>query len=331
MPGHPPVWILRLVPDVRHGSLAYASATFLALMLAYAAAGIFGERPSTAAPANVAVFFAAILAYIVPVFRYIVTRSREAFEELVPHLAATTDELEGWRGAIGRASAATQLQVAALGLAAGLLHNLALASPVGLLAVVRTSAADAAIVAGTWVVWLIMTTAIFGLIDVARAFARLGARVRVDLLQPRALTPFARVAVFSTLAIIGAQAAFPILWLNAELSVTASLPGLVATVIPMMFLFFLPIVSVHRTIAAAKRAELERLDGMVAKISQQEGDEGRRVAQLVPVLAYRQEVERAREWPFDTSVTSRLGFYLVIPPLTWVASAVVERLLEGAL
>jgi hypothetical protein len=176
-----------------------------------------------------------------------------------------------------------------------------------------------------------MTAAIVELIDVARLFARIAGFVHVDLLQPRSLTPFARIAVTSTLAIIGAQAAFPIMWVDRDISWLATVPGLVATGVPMLFLFAMPILPVHRAIAAAKRAELASLDRDIARVGDHADVRGPALDRLVPLLAYRREIETAREWPFDTSVTGRLAFYLVIPPFTWVAAALIEKIIEAAL
>lgn len=325
------LWPLALVPAKRFGRTRYALFVFAGLLALYAVAGIFDARPSRAAPPSVAVFFAVILAYIVPALHYLVASAREALDDLAPHLAVPTQTVAEWRDSIGRRTVRRQICIALLGLFAGLAHNVALAGEDGVLTVLRASAADAVVVASTQLVWLVMTAAIAELIDVARLFARIAAFVHVDLLQPRSLTPFARIAVTSTLAIIGAQAAFPIMWVNRDISWLATLPGLVASGVPMLFLFAMPIVPVHRAIAAAKRAELARLDQDVARLGGHADVRGPALDRLVPLLAYRREIEAAREWPFDTSVTGRLVFYLVIPPFTWVAAALIERIVDVAL
>ena len=37
------------------------------------------------------------------------------------------------------------------------------------------------------------------------------------------------------------------------------------------------------------------------------------------------------EWPFDVGVMTRLAFYLVIPPLTWVGAALIENAVDALL
>jgi hypothetical protein len=95
----------------------------------------------------------------------------------------------------------------------------------------------------------------------------------------------------------------------------------------MLFLFALPLVPIHRAIAAAKAAELARLDADVAATGRGRHD----AAQLAPLLVYRREIESSPEWPFDTGASGRLALYLVIPPFTWVGAALIQHFVERAL
>jgi len=329
-----PIWLLLLVPPIRFGRTTYAVVVLVLLLTLCQLAGVFEPRPTRITSQSATVFFAVLLAYIVPVLHVIVARSEEAFSDLARHLDAPEAHIDRWRESIRLRPFGRQLTTAFGGLAAGIAHNAVLAQPHSILDVFMTSPADAAVVVGTLLVWLVMTTVILTLIDIARLFARLARHVRIDLLQPRSLTPFARVAVISTLALIGAQAAFPIMWIGADdLTPLASLPGLIATSLPMVFLFAMPLLPIHYAITTAKAAELRRLDDEIASIPKprHDGDDEARMRVLLPLLVYRREIESAHEWPFDTSVVSRLAVYLVIPPLTWVGAALIEHFVEGAL
>ena len=55
------------------------------------------------------------------------------------------------------------------------------------------------------------------------------------------------------------------------------------------------------------------------------------LTRLNDLLAYRREIAGVSEWPFDLGAMSRLGLYLVIPPLTWVGAALIENLVETLL
>ncbi len=327
-----PIWVLSLVPNVRFGRLLSATVVLLLMLGAYAAAGLFAQHSSRVAPPNVAVFFAVILAYIVPTYHYIVARCNDALADLERYLDASPEEKAALHAAISERRVATQMGIVAIGTAAGIAHNIALTRPEGLVQTFSASPAEAAVICGTLLVWIVMTTVVTALVQVALVFARLAKRVRVDLLQPRALTPFARVAVILTLAMIGAQAAFPLLWLGNGFSVTENVPGLIGTTIPMVFLFLMPLLPVQRRISADKAAEIERLDAEVAALtSAGGGTSADRLEPLAALLAYRREIEAVHEWPFNIGVASRLAIYLVIPPFTWIATAVIQHFVEGAL
>jgi hypothetical protein len=326
-----PLWVLRLVPSVRFGRQLTAATLLLILLAFFAVAGIFGAGSPGATPKSVSLFFAVIIAYIVPTYHTIVARCEAALDGLAPQLDASPQEIAGLRRAIAARGVRAQLLMLAIGIAAGIAHNVALSGPVGLVRGASSSLAYAAVACGTLLVWIVMTSVIAGLFHIALLFARLARRVRIDLLRLRALTPFADVAVISTLALIGAQAAFPLLWLDAGTSPIASIPGVVATGIPMLFLFALPLVPIHRAIAAAKAAELARLDAEVAATSGRGRHDAAHLAQVAPLLIYRREIESAQEWPFDTGASGRLALYLVIPPLTWVGAALIQHFVERAL
>jgi ABC-type multidrug transport system fused ATPase/permease subunit len=321
------VWLLRLVPNIANGRLICGAVILVALLTLFALAGAF---TTTSVSAAVLVFFSVMLAYIVPVFHYITERTATAVRDLAPHIGDTA-RVEQLVAAIRKRSARYQLGSVALGLGAGLTHHLLLAGSFAhALELATRDPPNAALTLGTFAIWTVVTAAIWALVDNARTFVRLGRSIRIDLLAPRAYTPFARVAVSSTLALIGAQAAFPIMWIDPNASALATVPGLISTTVAMVFLFAMPLISIHRAIAMAKRAELSRLDELVAQAGSAMAamEEATRLTRLSPLLTYRREIESVSEWPFDTSVAGRLALYLIIPPLTWIGAALIELLVD---
>lgn len=324
------MWILRLVPNIPFGRPLTAVGILALLLGAYAAAGTF-EAPTSPGARYAAVFFAVIIAYIVPTYHLIAARCKDAFADLAPHLEASSLEVETWRRSLTQRSARSQLLMAGVGALLGLTHSVALTFRDGLVHRFTSSSADAAVILGTLLVWVVMITIFSGLFQIAALFSRLSHRVRIDLLQPRALTPFTRVAVILTLSIIGAQAAFPLLWLTDDFSALSSIPGLIGTTITMLFLFGMPLLPIHRALASAKAAEIKRVDAEIAASTRARRQDAVDYGRLAPLLAYRREIEAAREWPFDTGSSGRLAFYLLIPPVTWVGAAVIQHFVEGAL
>ena len=63
-------------------------------------------------------------------------------------------------------------------------------------------------------------------------------------------------------------------------------------------------------------------------MQQIEGLDNSQVNEFVALLEYRREVKSIREWPFEARFIRGFGLYFLLIPLTWVASALVEILIE---
>ncbi len=320
------VWLLALVPNVRFGRWLTALVLFALLYGAFRASRVFEESDDAGQAA--AWFFCIILAYIVPVYHLITAHTLAAFGELEPELTASPELVQDWRHRIAHKPPLWTWSTLGLGVAAGLLHNVLLAgSPTVLMHRLTTNLPASALVFGALLVWIVMMFVVSALIDNARLFNRLSAHTAIDLIDPGRLTAFARVAVASTLALIGAQAAFPVLWVSPDSSVVAMVPGLLATGTPMFFLLAMPIWPIHRAITTAKASELRRINERLRSMSRI-GEDTADLAPLNQLLAYRREIAAVSEWPFNTGVATRLAFYLVIPPLTWIAAGLIDVMIE---
>lgn len=307
----------------------------LAVLLgSFWACGVFSQDAASAPDASYgpAIFFSVIIAYIVPVFGYISQRTMAAIDLLSPTLEVEPAVVEGWRRRVYQKPLRWCVIVTTIGLMSGIGHNLLLyASPAALVAQISSSLAAASVAAGTLLIWLVFTTVLAALLDNALLLNRLARRARVQLFDSRSLQPFATVAVISTLAIIGAQAAFPIMTIEGGMEPLAFIPGLLATGIPLLLLAALPVWPVHRRLRDHKRAILADLDRRIRVLPLPDPEQPESFEPLVPLLAYRREVAQAPEWPFDVGVLARLGLYLIIPPLTWVGAALIENVVDALL
>ncbi len=52
---------------------------------------------------------------------------------------------------------------------------------------------------------------------------------------------------------------------------------------------------------------------------------------LPALLAYETRIERVSEWPFDSPTLARFGLLLLLPLLSWLGGALVERALDAVL
>jgi hypothetical protein len=184
---------------------------------------------------------------------------------------------------------------------------------------------------GTVLVWLVMSTVTYMLVQQAVMFARLGTQVRISLLSTQALLPFGKVAIYSSIAIIGALAMFPLMSVDSLFEMAEGLPGAIAMTAALLVIFVIPIWPVHRRLSALKAQELKVV---TARIEECKGEGAgsdlalASISELATLLVYRREIAQVSTWPFDIGSVTRLFLYLVIVPLTWAGAALIERLVD---
>ena len=318
-------WLLKLVPAGRWGRWVAGTVIFLAVLLPYVLLTVFGDEQTAAeVDMEVTLFFAILFSYMVPVHHLIIQRSLTALEQLRPLLAAEPSLADHYAQLLRNHSARSQLIAVGVGLIAGTIHNWLILGETGM----SWSPDTLLNLFITTAIWIIMTATISSLVENAVRFRHLTSHVQFDILNTRQLTPFGAVAVSSTLALIGAQAAFPLLIFGSETSWISFAPGLLATGAPMVFIFLLPVLPMHQRIMVAKQEALARVTAVLSPLLEEEHPDYRT---LEPLLTYRREVIDAPEWPFDTSVLGRLAIYLIIPPLTWIGAALIEILVDSAI
>jgi hypothetical protein len=321
------IWILKLVPGFPYAGFLSATLIFLLLYPLFRLGAAESNEASTPA-----LFFSLIIAYIIPVFSFITARAEEALAELIPLLPADSATLRSARDRLHTVSPRTLLLLLLGGALLGLAHiSFIRGSFAEMFSKMLNDIPSFISTLGTVLVWVVMTTVVFMLVQQAVWFARLGAEVRISLLNTRTLLAFGRVAIYSSLAVIGALALFPLMGVDSTLVMAEGLPAVIATAGPLLGLFILPVWPVHRRLSALKTRESAALVSRIeACLGDGDGSElsMEKMAELTPLLAYRQEIARISTWPFDVGSVTRLILYLVIVPLTWAGAALIERLVD---
>jgi hypothetical protein len=325
------IWLLKLVFPFRYGRLL-TGVLLLSLLVPFFYLGVREGEPGN----TPALFFSLSIAYIIPVFSLITERAREALHELRPFLVLDEPAFQETLARMESASLRHILFQLGLGASGAVVHLSFMQGSFSEWAASMMSSQTALVSSlGALLVWVVMTSVISMLLQQAIIFARLGAReTRISLLATRRLVPFARVAIISSLAIIGALALFPLMSVDSEMDLDQTLPGAIATFLPLVVLFVIPVWPVHRRIAALKESELASLDGRIEACLQ--GGDGTgldagRIEQITPLLEYRREIAQVSTWPFDTGAVTRLVLYLIIPPLTWAGAALIENLVDAVI
>jgi hypothetical protein len=324
------IWLLRLVFNFRFGGWLSGALIFLVLFglfKIFVVPGAIGGYTTA--------FFCGVVAYIIPIYSHIVRRSLQAFDALQPLLEANPAQIGQWRRSLYHGSTTSAVLATIGGLSGGVAHVAILAlTPEGSFGNPLESSSSAMAAVATVLIWLTMTTVISSVVTNARLFYQLGKdHLSINLLNTSELVPLAWVSVISTLALIGAQAMFGLLMLDPSTGLETLLPGFIAITIPMLPLGLLPIWSIHKRLQQAKAKELHAINMELARVSENtiplQAQE--KLAELNQLLAYRREIASVHAWPFDLGAASKLGLYLIIPPLTWVGAALIENLVENLL
>lgn len=172
-------------------------------------------------------------------------------------------------------------------------------------------------------VLLLLWTLLFHVLWVMLGHTRLLVRiarqaVRVELSRLDVFDPITNAGIRQLLLIIIGLAVIPTQGiLTGHLAPMDFVPAL-AIVLPVaMALLVTPLYGVYRAVAAARAAELMHLDADLERA-------GPRSDRALLLALYRHQLAAMPAWPLSLRRFGRVGFYLVIPPLAWVAAALVE-------
>ncbi len=183
---------------------------------------------------------------------------------------------------------------------------------------------------GNVTVWMVASHIIVRRYFNSIALRNLGRQhAEVDLLRLDSLLPFGRIGTldFAILIITMSLSAFQSI--DAELRWDSYRNAFVIGLPVAFSLLLLPMLGIRQNVRATKQRALEKLNAAIAAADRELGASS--LHYLNNLLQQREVIERAREWPLDTTAFSRVAIYVVIPPLAWIGSALAEILLETAM
>lgn len=149
-------------------------------------------------------------------------------------------------------------------------------------------------------------------------FARAGRAVAVDLHRLEQLRPVGRMATTDVFVTMGALALMPIQSLSSDFDWAYYESGFIVGITAAIVFLLLPMSGIHRSVRSAKAERLLEINNAVDVADRDD------LRALESILAYRDRIQQASEWPMETKVLRRAVAYLVIPPLAWVGAALVE-------
>ena len=168
----------------------------------------------------------------------------------------------------------------------------------------------------------------------SQVFREVGRRhIDVDLLDPDAFSPFAAVGLLNAgLWLIGSAIASLLMasganiWIVIVVIIATTGIGVAGLIVPSRGL--------HTHILARKREELAEIRNAIVNERASlfsESDRSSVLPRMSDMLAYEARIESVREWPFDTSTLGRFALFLLIPLVSWIGGALVERIVDSAL
>lgn len=182
--------------------------------------------------------------------------------------------------------------------------------------------------------WLASRASWFTLADLASVARAMARGQPLDPLDHAELQPLGRMALRAAVLWAGAAALGSVSLVLTE--------GSLAELVALGFLlavatgsFWIPVRGVHANLRAAKRAELERVRREIRRdreaVAALGPDSTAAAGRLPGLLAFEARIEAAREWPFDAATLRRFGIVLLLPLLSWLGGALVERAVDHLL
>lgn len=267
------------------------------------------------------VTFGILTAFTTPVYR----GAAGDLRALAPIIPLAGDDLECFARGITRATS-RQLSIAvAIGVAAGIGHSLILWPQHRSLGFMVPQAA------ATIALWVVMCTTLSKMVINASVFSRLGAIADPDLLRPSRQAPFGSAAIRPALFLIGLLCTFPLLFIGEGSPSLGVWLALVACVSSLAGIVSMPLRGIRKRIRARRKSILADLDERLEEMGCSELDSvsPQELRDMDTILDMRERVAQAPAWPLDLAGVRRILFYIVLPPLTWAAAALVEMFIDG--
>ena len=186
---------------------------------------------------------------------------------------------------------------------------------------------------GTVLLWIIMNQAMPKLIINALLFSRLGAGANPDLLRPSKHSAFGDAAIRPGILVIGVIVAYGFLIMGEDNPFDDAVwIGIAASLLSLVGIVALPLRGIRRRIRETRTAALQQLDARYDAISRDglTSAEPQQLSAMDTLLDMRERVAQAPGWPMDLAGVRRILLYVVLPPLTWAAAALVEMLIDSA-
>lgn len=174
------------------------------------------------------------------------------------------------------------------------------------------------------VTWALVFWLLAWRLHCAFEFKKLGEQLELDVYQLDGLDNFVRVPLFNLLVVVGAMALMPLQsldfelrWFNFRAGLIVAVPSVLALVLPAIW-------GLHTNMRNAIKTRVAELQVAINDCDRSD------FSQLALLTEHRETVRGFNSWPLDVGLVGKVLFYVIIPPLAWVAAALVEQLVDKA-
>ncbi len=183
-------------------------------------------------------------------------------------------------------------------------------------------APDVTIFVANTILWMSVAIMLCWRIPLSITLSKLGRDLPFNLYDQTTLLPLRKLATYDLMVVVGALAFMPLQALDAEFRLVNYFWGMLIGPPVAALLFLLPLSGIRKRMQALKQERLEALQLQLKGLNPDD------TATLESVCAHMDRVRGMSNWPVDLKLVTRLISYLIIPPLAWVAAAVVEGWVE---
>lgn len=309
------------------GAAAAVIVLQLAVMAGWHGPAALPDLLATAGVLASMLFFAASLGLLLGLAQRVFPAAARDLTELRQDAAASSETLDAMAAGLLRFPGRRLLASLPVAVTAGLIHVWHL----GLEAETRGAWLAAAV--STVLLWCAMFQIALPLLHNARLFSLLGHEMRVDVYRSERLVAFGRTALRPCLFIIALQCSYVFLLFGDGISLGrgATPLGLIAALLLVVGLFFLPLRGIRRRIRSSRDEALAAINLSLNGLPKPAAADLQSLTAAAGLLALRERVAAVSSWPLGLEGLRRLLLYVVIVPLTWVGAALMEMLIDGRL
>jgi len=178
-------------------------------------------------------------------------------------------------------------------------------------------------------IWVLLGMLLYIRIHCARQFRAASHQVQIDIFATAKLKPFAQVGLIDILIIVIGLMLSTVQSLDFSFRPDNYSKALVIILPAICYLSLYPMWGLHLAMKKIRQEQLTELESLVKAASKSLKHDD--ITLLESLLQRRERVLTAPTWPIDIAFLQRLIIYIIIPPLAWVAAALVEYLLAGFL